>query len=423
MNKPVTKSNFLTQFKNEDWIATIMGAILVLLVIFIPSLGKVKYQFPEGYPLWFAKVPFEFTKFIVVFGLSAIGLKILGVKMKWFPVSFVVIYGLSFLAQYISTIGVIKSTGFEAVFFSVAIGLIIRNFFGLPKWLEPAVRSEFFIKAGLVILGTSILFGEIMKAGSYGMIQAVVVVLAVWYFSFWLSKKMGVDKEMGVLLSSAVSICGVSAAIATSGAIKGDSKKLSFVVSLVLVVAVPMMYIMPYLANLLGLSQEVAGAWLGGTIDTTGAVVAAGKFLGDVAESQSVIIKSSQNVLLGVAAFAISIYWSFKGTNKEIKPTPSILWERFPKFVLGFILASMVFSFLMEPATVKSLSGASKAMRETLFSVAFIAIGLETDFRKVFGKENSKYTWTFLIAQLFNIIFTLIVAFLLFGKYEFSFGF
>ena len=423
MNKPVTKSNFLTQFKNEDWIATFMGAILILLVIFVPSLGKVKYQFPEGYPLWFAKVPFEFTKFIVVFGLSAIGLKILGVKMKWFPVSFVVIYGLSFLAQYISTIGVVKSTGFEAVFFSVAIGLIIRNFFGLPKWLEPAVRSEFFIKAGLVILGTSILFGEIMKAGSYGMIQAVIVVLAVWYFSFWLSKKMGVDKEMGVLLSSAVSICGVSAAIATSGAIKGDSKKLSFVVSLVLVVAVPMMYIMPYLANLLGLSQEVAGAWLGGTIDTTGAVVAAGKFLGDVAESQSVIIKSSQNVLLGVAAFAISIYWSFKGTNKEIKPTPSILWERFPKFVLGFILASMVFSFLLEPATVKSLSGASKAMRETLFSVAFIAIGLETDFRKVFGKENSKYTWTFLIAQLFNIIFTLIVAFLLFGKYEFSFGF
>ena len=423
MNKPVTKSNFLTQLKNEDWIATFMGAILVLLVIFVPSLGKVKYQFPEGYPLWFAKVPFEFTKFIVVFGLSAIGLKILGVKMKWFPVSFIVIYGLSFLAQYISTIGFIKSTGFEAVFFSVAIGLIIRNFFGLPKWLEPAVRSEFFIKAGLVILGTSILFGEIMKAGSYGMIQAVIVVLAVWYFSFWLSKKMGVDKEMGVLLSSAVSICGVSAAIATSGAIKGDRKKLSFVVSLVLVVAVPMMYIMPYLANLLGLSQEVAGAWLGGTIDTTGAVVAAGKFLGDVAESQSVIIKSSQNVLLGVAAFAISIYWSFKGTNKEIKPTPSILWERFPKFVLGFILASMVFSFLMEPATVKSLSGASKAMRETLFSVAFIAIGLETDFRKVFGKENSKYTWTFLIAQLFNVIFTLIVAFLLFGKYEFSFGF
>src|SRR3989339_1286668 len=283
MNKPVTKSNFLTQLKNEDWIATFMGAILVLLVIFVPSLGKVKYQFPEGYPLWFAKVPFEFTKFIVVFGLSAIGLKILGVKMKWFPVSFIVIYGLSFLAQYISTIGFIKSTGFEAVFFSVAIGLIIRNFFGLPKWLEPAVRSEFFIKAGLVILGTSILFGEIMKAGSYGMIQAVIVVLAVWYFSFWLAKKMGVDKEMGVMISSAVSICGVSAAIATSGAIKGDSKKLSYVISMVLITAIPMMIFMPMIAKYFDLSQEVTGAWLGGSIDTTGAVVASGSLVGETA--------------------------------------------------------------------------------------------------------------------------------------------
>ncbi|MDP3451341.1 MAG: putative sulfate exporter family transporter [Bacteroidales bacterium] len=414
---------FLNQFKNEDWIATFIGAILILLVIFVPSLGKVKYQFPEGYPAWMAKVPFEVTKFIFIAGLSAIGLKILGVKLKWFPLSFLFIYGISFLAQYVSGLSFIKSTGFEAVFFSVAVGLLIRNTIGLPKWMAAAVRSEFYIKAGLVIMGTSILFGEIMKAGSYGMIQAIIVVLTVWYFSFWLARKMGVDKEMAIMLSSAVSICGVSAAIASCGAIKGDGKKLSFVVSLVLVVAVPMMYIMPYLSQLMGLSQEVAGAWLGGTIDTTGAVVAAGKFLGEIAESQSVIIKSSQNVLLGVAAFAISIYWSFKGTNTDIKPSPSVLWERFPKFVLGFILASIVFSFFLEPATAKSLSGSAKALRETLFSVAFVSIGLETDFRKIFTKENNKYTATFLIAQLFNVIVTLIVAYLLFGKYEFSFGF
>lgn len=416
------KNSFLKQFKTEDWIATIIGAILVALVIFVPTLGKVKYQFPEGYPDWFAKVPFEVTKFLFVGILSAIGLWILDVKMKWFPVSFIFIYGLSFLAQYVTGLSFIKTTGFEAVFFSVAFGLIIRNFFGLPKWLEPAARSEFYIKAGLVILGTSIIFREIMKAGSFGMIQAVVVVLAVWYFSFWLSKKLGVDREMGALLSSAVSICGVSAAIATSGAIKGDSKKLSFVVSLVLVVAVPMMYLMPYLAKLLGLSQEVAGAWLGGTIDTTGAVVAAGKFLGPIAESQSVIIKSSQNVLLGVAAFIISLYWSYKGTNKDIKPSPALLWERFPKFVLGFIAASLVFSFLLEPETVKGVKDAAKGLRETLFSVAFVSIGLETDFRHIFKKENNKFIATFLIAQLFNVLFTLLVAWILFGKYEFSFG-
>jgi uncharacterized integral membrane protein (TIGR00698 family) len=414
---------FILQFKNEDWIATIMGGVLILLVVIVPSLGQVKYNFGESYPEWFNKVPFELTKFIVIGILSALGLKILDVKLKWFPLSFIFIYGISFVGQYISSIPVIKQTGFESVFFSVAIGLIIRNIFGLPKWLEPAVRSEFFIKAGLVLLGTGIIFGQIMKAGSLGMVQAIVVILLVWNFTFWLSKKIGIDNEMGVLLSTAVSICGVSAAIAASGAMKGDSKKLSFVVSLVLVVAVPMMYIMPYLSELLGLSHEVAGAWLGGTIDTTGAVVASGKFLGPIAESQSVIIKSAQNALLGVAAFGISIYWSLKGTNKELRPTPGVLWDRFPKFVIGFILASVIFSFFMEPETAKALGAPAKALRGTLFSIAFVAIGLETDFRKVFGKENTRYTATFLIAQTFNILVTLAVAFLLFGKYEFSFGF
>ncbi len=395
-------SKIFSSLKNEDWIATILGSVLVIAVVLFPKYMSNIYII-----------------FATVGVLAALGLKILGNSLRGFAVSFTLIFLISLLAQYISGLTAVKSTGFEAVFFSVLIGLIIRNTVGLPKWLEPAVRSEYYIKAGLVLLGSTILFGEIMKAGALGMVQAVVVVISVWYFSFWLSKKFGVDKEMGVMLSSAVSICGVSAAIATCGAIKGDSKKLSFVVSLVLVIAVPMMYLMPYLSKLLGLSPEVAGAWLGGTIDTTGAVVASGKFLGEVAEKYSVIIKSSQNVLLGVAAFAISIYWSYRGTNKEIKPSASVLWERFPKFVLGFILASLVFSFLFEPTVAKDLSKVTKGLREMLFSLAFVSIGLETDFRKIFNKDNKLFIYTFLIAQTFNILVTLLVAYLLFGNYSF----
>lgn len=399
-------SKFIQQFKNEDWIATIMGGVLILLVALVPSL-KTWSSDPLLYGLF---------KFFTIAILSYIGIKILGTKMLWFIPSFLFLYGISYVAEWIAQFATMKKFGLESVFFSVAIGLLIRNTVGLPKWAEPAVRSEFYIKAGLVLLGTSILFGEIMTAGALGMIQAIVVILSVWYFSFWLSKKMGVDPEMGILLSTAVSICGVSAAIAANGAMKGDPKKLSFVISLVLVVAIPMMYLMPYLSNLLGLSHEVAGAWLGGTIDTTGAVVASGKFLGETAEKYSVIIKSAQNALLGVAAFAISIYWTLKGTNQDSKPTPSVLWERFPKFVLGFIVASLIFSFLLEPTTAKLLIKPIKGFRETLFSIAFVAIGLETDFKKIFNKENSRFTATFLLAQTFNIIVTLVVALLLFGK-------
>ena len=403
--------DFIKQFRSEDWLSTIMGATLLTLVICFPQFKQL------------SKISQEIIKLLLIGGLSAIGLKVLGNKIRMFALGFIFIFAIAYLSQYISSISGIKKIGLESVFFSVAIGLIIRNSIGLPKWVEPAAKSEFYIKAGLVILGSSILFGEIVKAGAYGMIQALIVVISVWYFTFWLAKKLGVDQEMGIMLSSAVSICGVSAAIATCGAIKGDNKKLSFVISIVLVVAIPMMYIMPFLSQLMGLSQEVAGAWLGGTIDTTGAVVASGKFLGEIAESQSVIIKSAQNVLLGVAAFAISIYWSIKGTKNDIIPSASVLWERFPKFVLGFIAASIVFSFLLDIDTAKSLSGSARGLRETLFSIAFVSIGLETDFKKVFGKENRLYTLTFLIAQMFNVIITLIVALLLFGNYNFSFGF
>jgi uncharacterized integral membrane protein (TIGR00698 family) len=392
----------LKTLKSEDWVATIIGALILVLVILLPSLMTNNISMSA-----------------IIAILSYMGYLFMGNKDNGqFLISFIIIFLLAQLASYIANISSIKTIGLESVLFAVQIGLFIRNTIGLPKWMASAVRSEYYIKAGLVILGSSILFNEIMKAGALGMVQGLIVVFSVWYFSFWISTKaFRIDKEMSMLLSSSVSICGVSAAIATSGAIKGDPKKLSFVISLVLIVAIPMMYLLPYLAKLMGLSQEVAGAWLGGTIDTTAAVVASGKFIGETAEQYSVIIKSAQNVLLGVAAFIISIYWSYRGTNSEIRPTGTILWDRFPKFVLGFLIASLVFSFVFDAETGKELSRiANKGSRGLLFSLAFICIGLETDFRYIFKKENSKYIWSFLTAQIFNIILTLLIAWALFSQ-------
>lgn len=390
----------LKSFKSEDWVATMVGAVILLLVILLPSVLK-NYGYMS----------------VIVALLAYLGYLFMGKKDKGrFLLSFAMVYLLAWLATYIAGLTPVKTMGLESVFFAVIIGLLIRNTVGLPSWMAPAVMSEYYIKAGLVILGSSILFNEIMKAGALGMIQAIIVVMSVWYFSFWIAGKVfKIDKEMSILLSSAVSICGVSAAIATSGAIKGDPKKLSFVISLVLIIAIPMMYLLPYLAKWMGLSEEVAGAWLGGTIDTTAAVVASGKFIGETAEQYSVIIKSAQNVLLGVAAFVISIYWSYKGTNSDIRPTGSVLWDRFPKFVIGFLIASLVFSFAFDAETGKALSGvANKGARSLLFSLAFVCIGLETDFRYIFKKENARYIWSFLSAQAFNILLTLLIAWLLF---------
>ena len=180
-----------------------------------------------------------------------------------------------------------------------------------------------------------------------------------------------------------------------------------------------MMIFMPYIAAYFNFPQEVTGAWLGGSIDTTGAVVASGTLVGETALQVSTIVKFSQNVLLGVAAFAISVYWTYTknplGGDQQAKPTLSIIWERFPKFVLGFVGASLLFSFIVSPQVTAEVKGSLKSLQGLWFALAFTSIGLETRFSELFNKDTKKPLYAFLIAQLFNIIITLIVAFLLFG--------
>jgi uncharacterized membrane protein YadS len=180
-----------------------------------------------------------------------------------------------------------------------------------------------------------------------------------------------------------------------------------------------MMVFMPYIALYFGFSEAVTGAWLGGTIDTTGAVVASGSLVGEEALKISTIVKFSQNVLLGLAAFAISVYWTYAKKSDipgvDQKPTLSLIWERFPKFVVGFVAASLLFSFFLNPETVSGVKAPLKNIQNLWFSLAFTSIGLETNFRDLFQTNNRKPLYAFLIAQFFNIIFTLIIAMILFG--------
>lgn len=401
----------IATLKNEDWVIVYAGAIILLLATlfpeFMPSMPKKLESLAD-----LSKAGFMFVS---ILGLTYLCQAVLRRPMKGIFLSLFTIFVLSLAAQVVANIPLIKTWGLESVFFSVIFGLIVSNCFGTPQWLKPAIQSEFYIKIGIVCLGSTILFGEVMKSGVFGLAQALIVVFTVWFFAFRNSMRMTKDREMSTMIASSVSICGVSAAIATSGVIKGDNKKLSYVISLVLVCAIPMMYIMPWVADLLGLSEEVAGAWLGGTIDTTGAVAASGTMLGETAAQTAIIVKSSQNVLLGVAAFLISLMWTYQGKQYDEKPTLGVIWDRFPKFVVGFILASLVFSFLMDVESAKAVGKITKGFTNTLFSIAFVCVGLETRFADIFSKENRKPLWAFLLAQGFNIIVTLVVAYLLFG--------
>ncbi len=405
------KNKILKSLLTEDWVIVGAGAlILALAAVFPDSMPSMPQTLATGADWLSAGYMFLFV-LILTYLTSAV----LGRPLKWIFPSLLLIFCLTLASQLIASIPAVKEYGFEQVFFAVILGLAVSNCFKLPEWLKSAVQSEFYIKIGIICLGSTILFGEVLKSGAYGLAQSLVVVFTVWYASFWIGKKMKVDPEMNTMLASAVSICGVSAAIATSGVINGDKKKLSYVVSLVLIIAIPMMYLLPWLASLMNLPQEVTGAWLGGTIDTTGAVAAAGALVGEGAGQTAIIVKSSQNVLLGIAAFIISIMWSYQGKAHAEKPTASVIWERFPKFVVGFVLASLVFSFCFDTGTAKEIGKVTKGFQNTLFSIAFVCIGLETRFREIFGKENRKPLGVFLLAQTFNIIVTLGMAYLMFG--------
>lgn len=411
----------------EDWASVVAGFLIIALIL----LASYNIQTPSfaGKAGWgdfntlldglFSSkqaiaTSATFGLFLVI---SVIGLILSGKSLKNYFWGFLAIFVLTLIAQIVSSFTGFKNFGLETVLFSLVIGLLISNLFNLPEWLRSALNTELYVKIGLVLLGATILFGDILTAGGYGILQAVVVVFGVWYFAFWTAKKLKVDDEYATMLASAVSICGVSAAIATAGAINGDKKKLSMVVSLVLIVAIPMMIFMPIIAKWIGLSEAVTGAWLGGTIDTTGAVVGAGTIAGEDGLKYATIIKFSQNVLLGVAAFAISIFWAYRNKRgeKRERVSLSILWERFPKFVLGFMLVSLFYSFILNPELANSSGSLLKSFCNFWFALAFISIGLETRFSDFKAADNKGPVYAFLAAQGFNIILTLVVAYVIFG--------
>lgn len=353
--------------------------------------------------------------------LSAIGIALMGGRVGAFIVGFPAVYILAWLSQFLAGNSTVNYWGLEYVIFALFIGLFVSNVLGVPDWLKEAVRTEYYIKTGLVILGAGILFLEILQAGALGIVQAVLVVSVVWYICFWLARKLRVDDDFAAILSTAVSICGVSAAIAACGAIQGDKKKLSYVTSLVLIIAVPMMVLMPWIVKATGIPDIVGGAWLGGTLDTSGSVVAAGALISEPAMKAGVIVKFSQNVLIGVAAFILSVWWTFKaGAQTGERPSAGVIWERFPKFVLGFLIASFVFSFLLDPKLVGDTKGLFGGLRTVWFALAFTSIGLETRFTELVSMEGGRPAAAFIVAQAFNIIWTLILAYLLFGGILFS---
>ncbi len=304
----------------------------------------------------------------------------------------------------------------EYPIWAVSLGLagnLAISLAGVRGKLSAAFRTEFFLKTGLVLMGATINLSDILRIGARGLVQAVVVVTAVFFFTWYLSGWFGLDAKLRALMSASVSICGVSAAIAAAGAVLAKKEHLAYVAALVIIFALPLMLIQPYLAQAMGLSADVAGAWIGGNIDTTAAVVGAGAIHSEAAMKVASVVKISQNALIGFAAFFLALYWVMVVERKpEQKPHPRDIWVRFPKFVLGFLVASLVATAgFLEPDQVKQ---AIVPLRNWFLACAFVCIGLELAFGE-FTKVGWQPIAVYFLATMVNTLLALGAAYVLFS--------
>ncbi len=376
-------------------VAGISGAAVLALVLLTLVLGVV---FGAGLPEGFA----NFLKGFVLLSLVA------------------------FLAYLLGNQNEFRGMGFGYPLWAIAIGLLISNGFGLPEAFKPALQHELYVKTGLVLLGAEVLFGKVLAIGLPGIFVAWVTTPIVLVTTFWFGQRVLKieSKTLNITVSADMSVCGTSAAIATAAACRAKKEELTTAIGLSMVFTAVMMVALPAFIRAIGMPEVLGGAWIGGTIDATGAVVAAGAFLGDTAMNVAATIKMIQNILIGVIAFGVAVYWSTKVEADGVRTVgASEIWHRFPKFVLGFIGASIVFSLIEggmpEPLAANLLEEGALPwtieIRDWLFCLAFVSIGLSTNFRELRTQfSGGKPLILYVCGQLLNLMLTLLMAWLMF---------
>ncbi len=362
--------------------------------------------------------------FIVIFGS---GMALMKKSFPDFAKGFVIVFLIAVLAYMLGGQAISKQYGFGAEAWGILLGMIIANSIGTPKWVLPACQVEFFIKTGLVLLGAEVLFGKILAIGLPGIFVAWVVTPIVLISTFIFGQKILKleSKTLNVVISADMSVCGTSAAIAAAAACRAKKEELTLAIGLSLVFTSIMMIAMPAFIKAVGIPEILGGAWMGGTIDSTGAVAAAGAFLGEKAMYVAATIKMIQNVMIGVTAFCIALYWCLRVECQAGRTVGAgEIWHRFPKFVLGFLAASILFSLLdsyLSQGIAYSLlnqgavGGGTKLMRGWFFTLSFAAIGLSTNFRELAQYfKGGKPLILYFCGQSLNMVLTLIMAYIMF---------
>lgn len=358
---------------------------------------------------------------LVAFSLAQVGM---GRNLPRFLATFPVVFALAFIAQLLSEQSVIKYYNLEYPLWGLIIGFLVNVCLG-AKWLQPALQTEFYVKTGLVLLGVEVLIPLLLTLGIPGICVSWVTTPIVLIVTFLFGQRVLKIKSpsLNMVISADMAVCGVSAAIATGAACRAKKEEVSLAITLSLVFTAIMMVIQPAVIVAVGMNPVVAGAWLGGTIDSTGAVAAAGEIVGPVALMTATTVKLIQNVLIGAIAFGVATYWVTRVEQREdgVRPNPWEIWYRFPKFVFGFVAISAIFSLLsLSPSlgqgVVDATTSVSKELRTWFFCLAFICIGLDVDFAEIRRNlQGGKPLVLYVCGQSLNLMLSLLMSWLMYG--------
>lgn len=464
---------------NEDWLAVVIGVLVFALALFSISgtdllgwaivtsvytnVGTALAPVAKGYAALGGVGALLATYASLLIVLTA-GVAALGGDVKRFVLAFTVTFAIAYASWIVGSFAYIAAvTPAEQQKFGIAwslrltneggfivallSGLVIANFFPrFATWLKEAIRPELYIKIAIVILGVTIavtaaarlnLASSLLLRGAAAIVEAYLIYWSVVYFVA--RKWFGFSREWSVPLASGISVCGVAAAIATGGAIRARPAVPVLVSSLVIVFAVVEIFILPFLAQTF-LWQEplVAGAWMGLAIKSDGAAAAGGgitealvmakaasegiKYQPGWILATTVTVKLFIDIFIGIWSFILGYIWTNHITPRADKARPSEIWERFPKFILGFVVVFAISLWLAvgtTPEISKALPAAANeanVFRVIFFILTFFSIGVLSDFRKLWQDGFAKLAAVYIVSLFGFVIWVgLLISWLFFS--------
>jgi uncharacterized membrane protein YadS len=437
-------------WRKEDWWAIWLGLGLVLAayVLFLEG-GSLK---------WIAVTPAKWSsvqqladhfsanwlRYVAQFGLwmavFTIALTALGHKPKEFVPSFAFLYAFSVLVFVLGQWSEASYYNLEPPLVALALGLIISNVFGLPRWMDAGFRGEFYIKTGSVLLGATLPFTLLLWAGPIAILQASIVSIATFVVIFATARALGLDRRLAATLGAGGAVCGVAASIAIAGAVGAKKDDAPIAITVVILWAIVMIFLLPFVARLLHLPTGVAGAWIGTSEFADAAGFAAAQAYGGLAGQVDGITGTSdqavwaftlmkvvgRDVWIGIWAFVMALISITRWEKSELgrKPKAAEIWWRFPKFVIGFVIASVLVTWVASGYTMADfgkqvnpvLVAPIKDLRTWAFIFCFFSIGLTTRFRDLAHAGKTPFV-AFSVGVVVNVVLGFVLSVVVFAPY------